>query len=61
LLLVEDRARYICGMRAAEDTYRHKGLRKKLMELVRSKGITDEKVLEAIGKVPRHYFPGFCL
>lgn len=48
--------RYICGMRATEDTYRHKGLRKKLVDLVRSKGITDEKVLEAIGKVPRHFF-----
>jgi protein-L-isoaspartate(D-aspartate) O-methyltransferase len=56
LLWVENGERYICGMRVSEDTYRHKGLRKKLMELVRSKGITDEKVLEAIGKVPRHFF-----
>jgi protein-L-isoaspartate(D-aspartate) O-methyltransferase len=43
-------------MRASEDSYRHKGLRKKLVELVRSKGVTDEKVLEAIGRVPRHFF-----
>src|SRR6476619_6062088 len=43
-------------MRATEDTYRHKGLRKKLVDLVRSKGITNEKVLDAIGKVPRHFF-----
>ena len=43
-------------MRASEDTYRHKGLRKKLVDLVQSKGVTNEKVLAAIGKVPRHFF-----
>lgn len=43
-------------MRPIEDTYRHKGLRRKLVETVAAKGITDEKVLEAIGKVPRHFF-----
>ena len=43
-------------MRPTEDTYRHKGLRKKLVETVRSKGITDERVLNAIEKVPRHFF-----
>lgn len=43
-------------MRATEDTYRHKGLRRKLTELVESKGITDEKVLAAINKIPRHFF-----
>ena len=39
-----------------EDTYRHKGLRRLLVEEIRSKGITDEKVLDAIGRVPRHLF-----
>jgi protein-L-isoaspartate(D-aspartate) O-methyltransferase len=39
-----------------EDTYRHKGLRRLLVEEIGKKGITDEKVLEAIGKVPRHAF-----
>lgn len=39
-----------------KDSYRHKGLRKRLVEEVRQKGITDEKVLEAIGRVPRHLF-----
>ena len=39
-----------------KDTYRHKGLRKQLVETIRSKGILDEKVLEAIGKIPRHLF-----
>ena len=43
-------------MRRFEDTYRHKGLRKKLVETVRAKGITDEKVLEAIDRIPRHFF-----
>ena len=43
-------------MRKFEDTYRHKGLRRKLVEVVRSKGITDEKVLEAIDRIPRHFF-----
>jgi protein-L-isoaspartate(D-aspartate) O-methyltransferase len=39
-----------------EDSYRHKGLRKKLVETVQQKGIKDEKVLEAINKIPRHFF-----
>lgn len=43
-------------MRPVEDTYRHKGLRRKLVDTVRGKGITDEKVLEAIGNIPRHFF-----
>ena len=43
-------------MRNFEDSYRHKGLRKKLVDVVRGKGITDEKVLDAINAIPRHYF-----
>jgi protein-L-isoaspartate(D-aspartate) O-methyltransferase len=43
-------------MRKFEDTYRHKGLRKKLVDTVKSKGITDEKVLDAIERIPRHFF-----
>jgi protein-L-isoaspartate(D-aspartate) O-methyltransferase len=39
-----------------EDTYLHKGLRKKLVEEIRKKGIHDERVLQAINKVPRHLF-----
>ncbi|MZP83044.1 MAG: protein-L-isoaspartate(D-aspartate) O-methyltransferase [Rikenellaceae bacterium] len=39
-----------------EDSYRHKGLRAKLVEEISRKGITDERVLAAIGKVPRHLF-----
>ncbi|HEY8399562.1 MAG TPA: protein-L-isoaspartate(D-aspartate) O-methyltransferase [Flavihumibacter sp.] len=43
-------------MRRFEDTYRHKGLRKKLVDQLREKGITDERVLDAILNLPRHYF-----
>jgi protein-L-isoaspartate(D-aspartate) O-methyltransferase len=43
-------------MRSTEDTYRHKGLRKKLVDLIKSKGITDERVLHAIERIPRHFF-----
>jgi protein-L-isoaspartate(D-aspartate) O-methyltransferase len=43
-------------MRKFEDTYRHKGLRKKLVETVKQKGIQDEKVLDAINNIPRHFF-----
>ena len=39
-----------------QDSYREQGLRKKLVEKVKKKGITDSKILEAIGKVPRHLF-----
>ena len=39
-----------------EDNYRHKGLRKQLVALLRTKGITDETVLAAINEVPRHVF-----
>jgi protein-L-isoaspartate(D-aspartate) O-methyltransferase len=47
---------YICFMRKYEDTYRHKGLRKKLVSNIREKGITDERVLDAIERIPRHFF-----
>lgn len=38
------------------DNFRHKGLRKQLIKTIKAKGIQDEKVLEAIEKVPRHFF-----
>lgn len=43
-------------MRTYDDSYRHKGLRRQLVELLRQKGITDERVLEAIMNIPRHWF-----
>ena len=39
-----------------EDNYRHKGLRKQMVDQLRTKGITDEAVLAAINEVPRHVF-----
>ena len=38
------------------DSYRHKGLRNKLVQTLRQKGILNKDVLKAIGKVPRHLF-----
>lgn len=39
-----------------KDTFRHKGLRQQLVELIKTKGISDVAVLSAINKVPRHLF-----
>lgn len=39
-----------------EDNYRHKGMRKKLVNQLIKKGISHEGVLEAIGTIPRHLF-----
>lgn len=39
-----------------EDTYRHKGMRKNMVDELRSKGISDESVLAALMNVPRHFF-----
>jgi protein-L-isoaspartate(D-aspartate) O-methyltransferase len=38
------------------DNYREKGARKRLVDILTKKGIEDEGVLKAIGKVPRHFF-----
>ncbi|MDR2651574.1 MAG: protein-L-isoaspartate(D-aspartate) O-methyltransferase [Prevotellaceae bacterium] len=38
------------------DSFLHKGLRKKLVDGLRSKGIDNEAVLAAIEKIPRHFF-----
>lgn len=39
-----------------EDSYMHMGLRRKLVDQVRSRGIRDTRILEAMMKVPRHAF-----
>jgi protein-L-isoaspartate(D-aspartate) O-methyltransferase len=39
-----------------QDTYKHKGQRRQLRELLSSKGITDQVVLNAIDSLPRHFF-----
>lgn len=38
------------------DTPRHQGLRKRLVDGLKIKGIRNEEVLKAIGRVPRHLF-----
>lgn len=51
---------YLCAMALhatkREDTYLHQGRRRKLIDTLREKGITDEKVLAAMEKIPRHFF-----
>ena len=39
-----------------KDTFKHKGLRQQLVNVVKTKGIKDESVLKAIGDIPRHLF-----
>jgi len=39
-----------------EDSFRHKGLRKHLVDNLQDKGIKDVKILEAINSIPRHLF-----
>ena len=48
----------VVGLLAMElvDTYILQGQRKKLVAILREKGIVDEDVLAAIGRIPRHWF-----
>lgn len=39
-----------------KDTFKHKGLRQQLVNLLITKGIKNEAVLKAIGNIPRHLF-----
>ena len=39
-----------------KDTFKHKGMRQQLVDILVDKGIKDPKVLGAIGKIPRHFF-----
>ncbi len=39
-----------------KDLPKHKGLRNQLVQVLKNKGIKDEKVLAAIAKIPRHLF-----
>ncbi len=43
-------------MRQQEDSLRHQAMRKQLIKVVEDKGITDTKVLDAMMRVPRHFF-----
>lgn len=42
--------------KSLQDTYRHKGLRRRLVEELQNMGIQDKQVLQAIATVPRHFF-----
>lgn len=39
-----------------KDTYKHQGQRKNLVKSLKIKGIIDNKVLQAINTIPRHWF-----
>ena len=39
-----------------KDSFLHKGLRKKLVDEISNKGITNNKILNAIMQIPRHLF-----
>ena len=39
-----------------QDSFRHQGLRKQLVEQLSKKGIHDTDVLDALNKIPRHLF-----
>ncbi len=39
-----------------QDTYKHKGLRKQLIDELRQRGIRNERILEAFNAIPRHFF-----
>lgn len=39
-----------------KDTAKHQGLRRKLVNTLRKKGIVNKAVLEAINRIPRHWF-----
>ncbi|MDR1024004.1 MAG: hypothetical protein LBL94_12165, partial [Prevotellaceae bacterium] len=38
------------------DSFQHKGLRQRLLKALHAKGVSDERVLAAMGNVPRHFF-----
>jgi protein-L-isoaspartate(D-aspartate) O-methyltransferase len=43
-------------MLTKEDSYKHKGWRKKLIEELKQQGITSQLVLDAFDAIPRHFF-----
>ncbi len=46
----------ITNTKTYKDTYKHKGLRIQLVSQLKNRGIIDEKVLNAISFIPRHWF-----
>lgn len=49
---------YLCKFhhKGMIDSFKHKGLRRQLVFVLKEKGIHDQRVLDAIGKIPRHFF-----
>lgn len=45
-----------CMIKLPEDNFKHQGMRKKLIEQIKAKGIESENVLIAMMKIPRHFF-----
>lgn len=43
------------------DTYRHQGLREAMCKALQQKGISDQRVLSAMRRVPRHWFLDMAL
>lgn len=39
-----------------DDTFKHQGMRHRMVQYLRQKGISDERVLRAMEEVPRHWF-----
>jgi protein-L-isoaspartate(D-aspartate) O-methyltransferase len=39
-----------------KDTFKHKGMRKQLINELRNKGIENLEILKAFDDVPRHFF-----
>lgn len=39
-----------------QDSFKYKGMRRKLINELRERGISDEKILNAFDVIPRHYF-----
>ncbi len=44
------------NLQLPEDSFKHQGMRKKLLDGIREKGISDPGVLVAMMAVPRHFF-----
>lgn len=52
--LIDKKYCYFCVQ--MKDSFKHKGMRNQLAEVVASKGISDKNVLDGIRKIPRHLF-----
>ena len=43
-------------MNHLQDSYKHKGKRKILIQSLKEMGIIDDRILKAFDQIPRHYF-----